>query len=78
MKSINLSLAVVLIISLCIMSQPAHAYIDPGTGSMILQALIAGFIAVGAMWAGIKARIMQPFWKKKGSENAEEDEETDT
>ena len=25
--------------------QKAHAYIDPGTGSMIIQILIAGFLA---------------------------------
>lgn len=29
---------------LCI--EDAHAYIDPGTGSMILQALLAGAVAI--------------------------------
>lgn len=40
---------------------PAHAYIDPGTGSIILQSIIGG-IAAGALviklyWAKLKARI---------------------
>lgn len=41
---------------------PAHAYIDPGTGSIILQSIIGG-IAAGALviklhWAKFKARIL--------------------
>lgn len=32
-----------------LVSPPAHAYIDPGTGSLILQGLIAAF--VGAAFA---------------------------
>jgi hypothetical protein len=40
---------------------PANAYLDPGTGSMILQALIGG-IAIGAAtisayWQRIKALV---------------------
>jgi hypothetical protein len=27
---------------------PAHAYLDPGTGSFLLQMLVAGFLAAGA------------------------------
>lgn len=37
---------------------PAHAYLDPGTGSMILQgiigAVVGGLIAVKLYWARIK------------------------
>ena len=43
-SSISLSIFVVLSI-LCIPSK-AYAYIDPGTGSMILQGLIAGLMGV--------------------------------
>ena len=40
---------------------PAYAYLDPGTGAMITQALIGG-IAIGLVtirsrWATLKARI---------------------
>jgi drug/metabolite transporter (DMT)-like permease len=36
--------------------QPAHAYIDPGTGSYIFQMLIAGLI--GGLFA------MKQFWRR--------------
>lgn len=36
----------------CLFTTPAHAYLDPGTGSMILQGII-GAIAVGAAYISI-------------------------
>ena len=30
-------------------TQPAHAYLDPGSGSAILQGIIAGFVAIGVV-----------------------------
>jgi len=36
-----------------VFSTPAHAYLDPGTGSMIFQAIIAVFLgaaATGKLW----------------------------
>ena len=36
-----------------VFSRPAHAYLDPGTGSMIFQAIIAVFLgiaATGKLW----------------------------
>ena len=39
--------------------QPAHAYLDPGTGSMLLQGLLAGIagavVVLRLYWAKIKA-----------------------
>ena len=39
--------------------QPAHAYLDPGTGSMLLQGLLAGIagavVVMRLYWAKIKA-----------------------
>jgi hypothetical protein len=43
---------------------PAHAYLDPGTGSIILQAIIGG-LAMGA----VTARL---YWNKIG-ENSNAD-----
>ena len=40
----------------CAMLSPAQAYLDPGTGSIILQSIIAFAAAVGATTIG--------FWKK--------------
>ena len=40
-------------------SSPVHAYLDPGTGSMVLQALLGLFAAAaatcGIFWQRIKA-----------------------
>ena len=42
-----------------IFTNPAHAYIDPGTGSMIVQAVIAAVAAVsvsiGIFWRRIRS-----------------------
>lgn len=45
--------------------QPAHAYIDPGIGSLIFQSLVAGFVAVAAAWAGFKMKIQDFFERRK-------------
>lgn len=43
----------------------AYAYLDAGTGSMILQALAVGFIAVAAFWRRIMYAIKGFFKKDK-------------
>ena len=49
----------ILILSLATLSRPALAYLDPGTGSMILQVLLGGFagaLVIGRLyWERIKA-----------------------
>ena len=49
--------AVLLGALIAVTPQPAHAYIDPGIGSLLFQSAVAGFIAVGAAWAGFKMKI---------------------
>lgn len=49
MKNLLLVLA-----ALVLSMGPAHAYLDPGTGSVLLQGLLAGALAVGAFWRNIK------------------------
>ena len=50
----------------------AFAYLDPGTGSIILQALL-GAIAAGATWCSMYWQKIKHFFskkdKKKDSEN---------
>ena len=50
-------------------SNNAHAYLDPGTGSIILQALIAFFAASAAFvslyWRKVKNYISNLFSKNK-------------
>jgi hypothetical protein len=54
-------------------TRPAFAYIDPGSGSMILQMLIAG---IGAGWVAFKLfwhRIARFFSRKEKSGQSNED-----
>ena len=54
---------------MAIMTQPAYAYIDPGLGSLLVQSVVAGFLAVGVAWAGFKLKVMSFFDRRKnGSE----------
>lgn len=46
---------------LIIFSSPAHAYIDPGTGSMLIQTLIAVVAAIGVSIGVLRNRIKQFF-----------------
>ena len=48
-----------LIVGLISYTSPAYAYLDPGTGSMLLQGLIAGLAAIisflSIYWQKVKA-----------------------
>jgi len=49
----------------------AHAYIDPGTGSLLLQGLIAAFVSVMVFWRNLRMGIMNFFRSKKQEETQE-------
>lgn len=51
-------------------SQPAHAYLDPNTGSMILQMIVAGIVVLGCTLSIWKEKISSLFKKGKKNENA--------
>jgi hypothetical protein len=51
------AVAVVILLS----STPAHAYLDPGTGSVLVQALVAGLAVASAAVAAFWTRIRQLF-----------------
>jgi hypothetical protein len=63
------------LIGLLIQSMPlvfavqAHAYIDPGTGSMVVQAFLAaiaaGAVAVGVFWRRLKDLCARLFGRKE-------------
>tara|TARA_B100001057_G_scaffold474484_1_gene540112 strand:+ start:1441 stop:1641 length:201 start_codon:yes stop_codon:yes gene_type:complete len=58
----------ILIIIICIISSPAHAYIDPGSGSIIAQALMFIIASVGIFYGYIKNKIKSIYnklFKKK-------------
>ena len=45
-RSSSISLSIFVVLSILCAPSKAYAYIDPGTGSMILQSLIAGLMGV--------------------------------
>lgn len=53
--------------------QPANAYLDPGTGSYIIQVVIATFagaiFALKVFWGNIKNYIASIFSKKSDEES---------
>jgi hypothetical protein len=60
----NIVLLAALALGATVMStQEAHAYLDPGTGSMLLQGLIAGLAAtsvvVGRYWYKVKSYFVR-------------------
>jgi len=59
--------------------QIVHAYIDPGTGSLVLQAvigvLVGAFVAIGLFWNRIKVFVRNLFSKSKKSEEPKEQSE---
>ena len=67
---------IVAILLICCMPQLAWAYVDPGTGSYIIQMIIAtlvgGLFALKLFWVRIKTFLATVFKKKKVGDNAEE------
>jgi hypothetical protein len=67
MKSWHCLLAIVLLSA----AQPLHAYLDPGTGSMLLQVILGGIAAIGValklFWHRI--RIALRFSKSHAAED---------
>ena len=65
------------LLSIFIYVPEAHAYIDPGSGSMILQAIVAsiaaGFAFFSVFWQRIKVRF---FSAKSDVKKEETDDET--
>ena len=59
---------VVLIYALFVLTRPAYAYLDPGSGSMALQAILGVFAAVMVVVKLYWARLMKFFGLRKEQE----------
>ena len=46
----------VMLLTMLFIAKPAYAYLDPGTGSLIIQVLIAFVVGIGA--------FVKIYWKK--------------
>ncbi|MDP9212138.1 MAG: hypothetical protein M3N59_02575 [bacterium] len=63
------TLAGFLALGILVVPSTAHAYIDPGTGSVIIQAIIGGVVAVGFFlktnWLRVKQLLRRVSGGKK-------------
>ena len=73
LRSHRMAMLVVLVV--CSV-QPAYAYLDPGTGSLILQGLIAA-VAGAMVYAGMYWRRIKSFFSPKSRAEAETPPESD-
>ena len=68
MKKKGFVLVFVFSLSLALGSQNAYAYIDPGSGSIIIQALIGTLVGVGITLKIYWYKIREKFLSKKSKE----------
>jgi hypothetical protein len=61
----GLKLAVLCLGILLFLTRPAHAYLDPGSGSMVLQLLLGGVAALGVVIKLFWHRILHLFGIRK-------------
>lgn len=50
-----------LVLLIVLVPSPAYAYLDPGTGSILLQALLAGFAGLGVVGKLFWHKLRIPF-----------------
>jgi hypothetical protein len=70
--SVMMSLALALLAVVLLFPAAAHAYVDPGTGSMVLQGVIAAVLGLGL--------TLKLYWRKirkRLTGKRERDDETD-
>ena len=67
---IQLFTASLLLMLYCLAVTPpaAQAYLDPGTGSYVIQLLAGGLLAVGYTFRNFIANLLKPFLGKKKPE----------
>lgn len=79
MKKIKIDFIVFLALLVLTFPKNAHAYLDPGTGSYVLQVLAAvlfgGLFAIKAFWSHIKAFFSTFLGRGKHSEKGKHHDE---
>ena len=66
-----LLVAYFLLVNIFFLPSTSHAYIDPGTGSLILQALVAAGITALAFLRGVRMKIAEFFRRVFRSDSAD-------
>jgi hypothetical protein len=74
MNNVNNSSRLITVLILACICTEANAYIDPGTGSLLLQGLIAG-IAAGAYTLKLYWYKFKSFFSRKDDDEKELEEE---
>lgn len=70
-------LSVYIVITFLILSKPAYAYIDPGTGSFVVQVIAATaiglLISIKTFWMNIKQFFLSMLSGKQSSPSSQEE-----
>ena len=69
----NLTPAALVLLALILMTRPAHAYLDPASGSMILQVIVAAVAAVAITLKAFWHKIRGLFGGRPAEEEAEDE-----
>lgn len=64
----TLSVATLAAIAPLLIQQPVEAYLDPGSGSMLLQVLLGGFAAIGVATKLCWHRLATRFFTRKAAD----------
>lgn len=67
-------LALLLFTGALLAPRPAHAYVDPGSGSLVIQGLIAAVVGVGLTLRLYWRRIRRLFTGRSTDESSRDDE----
>jgi len=60
----HVSLPLLVLMAWCLVEAPVDAYLDPGSGSMLLQLLLGGFAAFGVVGKLYWRRIVSLFRRR--------------
>lgn len=61
-----------------LVSRSAYAYLDPGTGSMLVQGVLAAIALASATIAAFWSRIVRLFGRRRRDENARQGADRDS
>jgi hypothetical protein len=69
-----IKLTAILLITIIILPNDVYAYLDPGSGSYLIQILVAAVAGGGLILKSQWQKIRNIFYKEKGKENNKDDE----
>ena len=73
------AIALMVLVGLVAVQPEAHAYLDPGTGSMVIQFVVASFLGmllyITIFWSRVKLFFSSLFSKSQSKEGYDDDSE---